>query len=204
MPFIIVSLEGRGTAGGYLKIDGGRQIELSDDLMIQVSVGNHCLEFSSQSSAERGIANLNVAVGNYRTAAYAERNAVDGIITEYFPELSVMRLTVMSDSRGHILDMPRFSMLELSEEDYQGLDELYEERLEAAAATEKRTIGIELLLCLFLGGLGAHKFYRHQYGMGALYLVTFGLFGIGLLVDLVKLLIAYVRACVRAHVRSKK
>lgn len=48
---------------------------------------------------------------------------------------------------------------------------------------------VELILCFFLGSLGAHKFYRKQYGMGVLYLCTLGLFGIGVLVDLIKILI---------------
>lgn len=43
-------------------------------------------------------------------------------------------------------------------------------------------------LCLFLGGIGAHKFYENKAGMGVLYIFTFGLFGIGWLVDLITLL----------------
>lgn len=45
---------------------------------------------------------------------------------------------------------------------------------------------VELCLCLFLGWAGAHKFYTKQTGMGVLYLLTFGLFGIGWVVDAVK------------------
>lgn len=47
---------------------------------------------------------------------------------------------------------------------------------------------IAFLLCLFLGGIGAHKFYEHKVGMGILYLFTAGLFGIGWLVDLIVIL----------------
>ena len=45
-----------------------------------------------------------------------------------------------------------------------------------------------VLLCLFLGGIGAHKFYEGQIGMGILYLFTVGLFGIGWLVEFIALL----------------
>lgn len=39
-------------------------------------------------------------------------------------------------------------------------------------------------LCLFLGLIGAHKFYEGKIGMGVLYIFTGGLFGIGAFVDL--------------------
>lgn len=47
---------------------------------------------------------------------------------------------------------------------------------------------VAVLLCLFLGGIGAHKFYEGKIGMGILYLFTVGLFGIGWLVDFIVLL----------------
>lgn len=42
-----------------------------------------------------------------------------------------------------------------------------------------------LLLCIFAGWLGVHKFYVGKAGMGILYLFTAGLFGIGWLVDII-------------------
>lgn len=47
---------------------------------------------------------------------------------------------------------------------------------------------VSLLLCIFLGFLGAHKFYEGKAGMGILYLFTCGLFGIGLIIDFFVLL----------------
>lgn len=47
---------------------------------------------------------------------------------------------------------------------------------------------IALLLCFFLGFLGAHKFYEEKAGMGILYLFTMGLFGIGVIIDFIALL----------------
>lgn len=51
---------------------------------------------------------------------------------------------------------------------------------------------VELLLSFFLGGLGIHKFYMGQMGLGILYLLTCGLLGIGSLVDFIQLLINYI------------
>ena len=47
---------------------------------------------------------------------------------------------------------------------------------------------VSFLLCLFLGYLGIHKFYEGRVLMGILYLFTGGLFGIGIIVDLIVLL----------------
>ena len=47
---------------------------------------------------------------------------------------------------------------------------------------------IAILLCLFFGVIGLHKFYEERIGMGILYLLTGGLFGIGWFVDLIVLL----------------
>lgn len=43
------------------------------------------------------------------------------------------------------------------------------------------------LLSFFLGGLGAHRFYLGSVGLGFLYLFTFGLLGIGALIDMFNL-----------------
>ena len=47
---------------------------------------------------------------------------------------------------------------------------------------------VAFLLCLFLGYVGAHKFYEGKVGMGILYIITFGLFGIGWFIDCISLL----------------
>ena len=52
----------------------------------------------------------------------------------------------------------------------------------------KRKKWIAFLLCFFFGYLGLHKFYEGKIGWGVLYLLTFGLFGIGWLIDTIVLL----------------
>lgn len=47
---------------------------------------------------------------------------------------------------------------------------------------------VALLLCIFLGYLGAHKFYEGKILLGIVYLCTFGLFGIGWVIDCISLL----------------
>lgn len=62
---------------------------------------------------------------------------------------------------------------------------------QATAATDvvpgisKKSKTVALLLCIFLGILGIHRFYVGKVGTGILYLFTYGLFGIGWIVDII-------------------
>lgn len=46
-----------------------------------------------------------------------------------------------------------------------------------------------LLLCLFLGGLGIHRFYVGKIGTGILQLCTLGGLGIWVLIDLIMIIV---------------
>ncbi|HUT79620.1 MAG TPA: NINE protein [Candidatus Bathyarchaeia archaeon] len=59
-------------------------------------------------------------------------------------------------------------------------------RIVPPSSPKSRTI--TLILCLFLGWLGVHRFYVDKIGTGILYLCTEGLFYIGVLVDFILIL----------------
>ena len=48
---------------------------------------------------------------------------------------------------------------------------------------------VSFFLCLFLGILGIHKFYEGRILFGIIYLCTGGLFGIGVIADLIILIL---------------
>lgn len=85
----------------------------------------------------------------------------------------------------------------VSEEEFLSTVQVYKEQIEQETYSNKfqkssqpqKNKWIKLILCLFLGCFGAHKFYEGKKGMGILYLLTCGLFGIGWFVDLILILI---------------
>lgn len=54
--------------------------------------------------------------------------------------------------------------------------------------SEKNWI-VALLLCIFLGALGVHRFYVGKVGTGILQLVTFGGCGIWVFIDFIMILV---------------
>lgn len=54
--------------------------------------------------------------------------------------------------------------------------------------TKKYSKKTTLLLCLFLGGFGAHRFYTGFTALGVVYIFTIGILGIAPLVDLILIL----------------
>lgn len=56
-----------------------------------------------------------------------------------------------------------------------------------------KNIILELVLCIALGWAGGHKFYNKKIGMGILYLLTYGLFGIGWLIDTIILIVNLIK-----------
>lgn len=47
---------------------------------------------------------------------------------------------------------------------------------------------VDMLLCLFLGYLGIHRFYEGKVVSGIIWLLTGGLFGVGYVIDFIIIL----------------
>ena len=70
------------------------------------------------------------------------------------------------------------------------------------AVTSDKKRKVALLLCIFLGWLGFHLFYVGRIGKGLLYMCTFGLCGIGVLIDFFSILLGSFRDNVNAPLRE--
>ena len=68
--------------------------------------------------------------------------------------------------------------------------------------TSNKSRLVALLLCIFFGEFGIHRFYVGKIGTGILWLCTAGLFGIGWLVDLIKICIGSFRDNVGTPLRQ--
>lgn len=63
----------------------------------------------------------------------------------------------------------------------------YQQQTQYAPPRSTRNKTTALLLAIFLGGIGAHHFYVGNTGKGILYIFTFGLLGIGTIIDIINI-----------------
>ncbi|WP_328339710.1 TM2 domain-containing protein [Micromonospora sp. NBC_00421] len=62
-----------------------------------------------------------------------------------------------------------------------------------ASVTTQKSWVVALLLCFFVGVLGAHRFYTGKVGTGVLQLITLGGLGIWAFIDLIMILVGAFR-----------
>ena len=73
----------------------------------------------------------------------------------------------------------------ITQEEFDKKKEELLNRNESSGLTANNTWLVTLLLCLFVGFLGIHRFYVGKSGTGFLQIITFGGFGLWVLIDLI-------------------
>lgn len=174
MGFLKINISGGTSDRVTIRIDGHSFSWMEDGTILKIGEGTHCFELSND--------------GFLRYS-----------LTQFIGGDDLISFSVIAGDDGKIIGEPRhiIKTLDAAELDELNLDfeRAQKEKAEAVAraaakkAERQKEILPKLLLCLWLGIFGAHKFYRKQIGMGILYLFTLGLFGIGVIVDLIKIII---------------
>lgn len=175
MSYIKIQYGGQKTNGGYLTIDGVNHGSLKNGELIKVDAGFHTLNFSSSLYND-----------------YYTKN-IKGVITEDLKENEMLTLTVMSGSNGEILDLPAYKISNVTDKEVVDLENSYVDQFSNELTDDLSSYKTELLLCIFLGWLGVHKFYKGKIIMGLLYMFSLGLLGIGWLIDIIVLIVKIVK-----------
>ena len=81
--------------------------------------------------------------------------------------------------------------------------DIQKEYYKTATMSEKtvREHGIMLILTVFFGVIGMHKFLERKFGLGVIYLFTWGLFGIGVFFDIISYVFKLIGASRKHTVR---
>lgn len=170
----------------YIKIDGGKEIAVSGKYpkTFSIPAGNHHVFATTVTKLERAANNLSDGGFVSSLTASVQDSTNTTLSGELdFGETDVLLLEVEQKGLKTVVYNKLVSAAEAN--DYVNMDAAVEYGSKEPGQKNK---WVALLLCFFFGPLGVHRFYEGKIGTGILYLLTFGLFGIGALVDFFKIL----------------
>lgn len=177
----------------YLSIDGDKEVKVQYNKgkphYFDIPTGTHHVSVNTRSKARRVLREINndgSFLGSMSTALNdAQNDSWEGTVT--LPnESSVFLAYVETKVASTVIHAFAIDESELDTY-FQHFDISPDGEITVENQTGGKK-GVELVLCLFLGIFGAHKFYQGKPGMGVLYLLTGGLCGIGVLVDFFRIL----------------
>lgn len=170
----------------YISVDGGKELTVSGKYprSLQISAGTHRIFATTVSKIERAANNL--SDGSFAsTLTQSLQNSTNTTLsgTLDFESNDVLLIEVEQKGMKTVVHNKLMSASEAS--DYVNMDQVLEYGEKEPGQKNK---WVALLLCLFLGSFGAHRFYEGKIGTGILYLLTLGVFGLGVIVDFFSIL----------------
>ena len=169
----------------YLTLDNYREITLAGKwpLCLCVEAGYHYIAATTITKFQRRLSPSNDNIAGWLSNALTNgtNSSIAGQIELEADEILLIQVK-QSLTKPHIYNRV---VSESEAERFVDMDSVvnYGER-----APGEKNKWVAFFLCLFLGFLGAHRFYEGKIFTGILYLCTLGLCGIGVIVDLVRIL----------------
>ena len=163
----------------YLTIDGAKEIKIfSDELAtaryIEVSPGMHSILASTASKSLRALDKVDGKSNPYETTLSGEITILEGEV-----------LLLQCEREGMKGKLYNKVVQESQVREYKGAYPYY---LFDPNAKQAKSKWVALILCIFFGFLGIHRFYEGKKVTGVIYLLTLGLLGVGVVYDFFRIL----------------
>lgn len=165
----------------YISVDGGKELTVSGKYprKITVSAGEHKIFATTVTKMERiagGISSGDFLDAAATALSNSTNTTLEGVLD--FDSDDVLLIEVEQKGMKTLVHNKLVSASEANQ---------YIEMANVLDFGDKepgqKNKWVALLLCMFFGVFGVHRFYEKKIGTGILYLLTLGVFGIGVIID---------------------
>ena len=170
----------------YISIDGAKEMTISGKYprSISVSSGVHQIAATTLSRIERATQGWGNG-GFLDLAATALQNSTSTTVGGEIDFDADDVLLIEVEQKGMKTNVYNKVVSSSAASDYVNMNTVTEFGEKEPGQKNK---WVALLLCVFFGVFGVHRFYEGKIGTGILYLLTLGFFGLGVLIDFFKIL----------------
>ncbi len=192
MPKIIMWGDFNALVPAFISINGEKERSISAKTPVSITVpaGKTHVFVSTISKMERtlkgitgsvssGASSANAFFGSFEDAIEGDVNLSEDDCLVIYIEQTGLHTTI------HNKVVP-FAEAGEYVDDFENMKDI-DDKSKPAKDSVKTNKWLVFVLCLFLGVFGVHRFYEKKIGTGVLFLCTFGIVGIGVIVDLINI-----------------